>query len=567
MALVAAPLVVNPLGLHPSGATRSLLLAAVLLGVVVVSKLAPRFDDRWLLAAGSLILVCTLFSGAPAGSFRGGGLVGYGSLGLIAIMVAVWLASSLEPSDDVRHVTTAVAAGALGLAAAGLAWRLYPLAGSPGVVKGRWVGPMGNATTFGLWSGVLGVAAIAGATNERGRVRWLLVVAGAVSGASVVLSGSRAAVVGVIAGLVAIWCSKVARSTTQRMAGAAALALSGAALIWFVSLYVGASGLRSKSLAGRSDLLASGWAAFVDRPLFGWGMGRLPVALPANASPGLARSIVNGGGPSTTGFWPADVLAELGLFGGLLVVGLAGAALVALWPNGERGWDPILCGGGVAFLAGRMFSGTHLDVDLMGAVLVGLALATVQRPIGGGPEKSSTVAGAARRGRFCWVRPCVVATLILNVVFAGFDVMSDSAARSTYQLANAGRYNAAMQSTQRGTAPSPGLTESVELMSQFGSRMSESDLSELSKLANRSLRWGWGTPSLSLSAANTQHVYDRRFVGTSAGCGRSREVTTAYPYLAPAWRSLASCLRWEGDSPGSRAAESRSRELVERSLD
>jgi O-antigen ligase len=202
--------------------------------------------------------------------------------------------------------------------------------------------------TYGLFlAGVLPVAL----TLKGSRSRTAL-FAGTIA-LGLVLTGSRAAWAGALAGLCALWLAAFRPRASVLIASAAAIALlAGAVLLAPRELVLGRLNLDDWSTQQRLLILLTAWDGIVRSPLLGWGPGAFEHMLPAIARQGLIDDVT----------MPHNLLLhiwfELGLAALICFTILAGLAIWSLFRASRRTRDlrvAGLLGGIVAMLVAAQF--------------------------------------------------------------------------------------------------------------------------------------------------------------------------------------------------------------------
>ena len=275
------------------------LLAGMPLGVVLLVRLAWRRDKVAIAAVGFLAwaVVGALASGAPWRSFLGQ-VDGNSQSVLIFLGVFGFWALARNLSDRGRALIGPVIVGALGVSTLiGVLQVVLDIHGGPlASVGGRANGLEGNAAYFSapLCGAVAWCATISeSATVARSR---LLGLAGVVFFAlGIGLSGTRVSIIA-IAVVIAVLCFRARNLRSLRVAGAAIVGL-GSSLVMqqlFLSSAIrsGASSVErfsSVGTEGRIEVWKAGLSAFRDRPILGWGLGRVRTGIQHHFTPEFVR--------------------------------------------------------------------------------------------------------------------------------------------------------------------------------------------------------------------------------------------------------------------------------------
>jgi O-antigen ligase len=260
------------------------LLAGLPLGVVLLVRLAWN-RDRAALAAVAFVVwafIAALASGAPWRSILGQVDGNTQSLVIFLGVFGFW-ALARQMSDRGRALVGPVLVGALAVSAlVGVLQIVLDIRNGPlAQVSGRAGGLEGNAVLFSstlcgaaAWCASVSISAV----SFRSR-RLSLVLLGFFA-LAIGLSGSRVSVVSIVVVSVVI-CWRARKLSSVRVPAAAFLGLAAS---WLVQLWtnVGASTadrLSSAGDAGRGSLWRAGFSAVVERPILGWGPGRIRPAV------------------------------------------------------------------------------------------------------------------------------------------------------------------------------------------------------------------------------------------------------------------------------------------------
>jgi O-antigen ligase len=271
------------------------LLAALPLGVVVLVRMARRRDKAAIAALGFLAwaLVGAVASGAPWRSVVGQVDGNTQSILIFCGVFGLWaLARSL--SDRGRALIGPVLVGALGLSALiGVLQIVLDIrSGSLAHVDGRAGGLEGNAALFSatLCGGCLWSASVSeSAASARTRLYALMGVG--FFALAIGLSGTRVSIIAIGATTVVVcWHARTLRSA--RIPAAILVGLGASALLQRI-VQTGtetASRFATVNSGGRDQLWGFGLSALRDRPLLGWGVGRVRTGVQHHFTPDFVRS-------------------------------------------------------------------------------------------------------------------------------------------------------------------------------------------------------------------------------------------------------------------------------------
>lgn len=381
-----------PAAIVPGGLDRfvfgKLLIAALGVGLAFTAPVTGRLSRAVsaLLAAGAVLLALSaLLSHAPEAALLGRAPLNEGALVLAVYLLAgVSGARLLGPGRSARSTRVAIATmAACALAVAFLAVLeaagLRPLSSDldrPGSL-------LGNASDEGafavLYLGPLLVDAV------RGR-RPLPALGAAAALLTVVLSGSRGALLGLVAALVVAGLLG-SRATRWKVAGAA---LAAAALVLAIPFtrdrVFDLSPLAAHTVTGRQLLWRETLALIGDHPILGVGPSQFEVAIVAHHDLHWQKSI----GPANPPGSPHDWLLQVLVDGGVLLL------IVVLWlvvllvregirrvRDGDHRWTPGvlagLCAYGVALLFHFPSPGTLVPACVLAGGLLAVAPAAEPR--------------------------------------------------------------------------------------------------------------------------------------------------------------------------------------------
>ncbi|MEN0128753.1 MAG: O-antigen ligase family protein [Brevundimonas sp.] len=403
-AFLATTLVLVPGGLHRWALPKLLVLAA---GVLVAALTAargrlPRAVSALVVAGLGILLVAGLAADAPLAQLVGRWPRYEGVVVIAGYGAAAWAgARLLGPAADERRLrwagaATAVASIVLGIVSALEATGLRPLGGDvsrPGAL-------LGNASDQGA-AGLLLLALLVVPAVRRPNA---LLVSGAIgAGVTVVVSGSRGAVLGALLALAVVVAVELVRAPTpQARVRAAALPAGAAAALAVAALAVpatrarllGADELATATVSGRRDLWGSTASLVAHHPLLGVGPGGFVDALPQFRSAAWTATSDPRSVADSPHSWPLQAAAAGGL--PMLVVALTLAAAVLVigvrrvraQPPGPRsdllaGALAAACGYGVALLTHFTGPGTTpLAAFACGALVSAAPHGPARRAIG-----------------------------------------------------------------------------------------------------------------------------------------------------------------------------------------
>ncbi len=414
-AIAAAPLILLPGVLFYFDVTpkAAVVLAGTALALVLarpVQRLGGSRSMRWLFAllcaqAASLAL-STALSANVALSFTGGNWRRFGLVTQLALLAFTWLlASSLavDPSGRVRWLLRTVAACGSFAALYGIAqysgWDPLLPAASYHVGEGVWAivrppGTLGHAAYFATY---LLHAVFAGAAlmmSERRRAwKFAGLAACTLGSAAIVLSGTRAAVAGLAAGGVVLFCWF--RPRVSRRGIAAAIAACAVLLLFYAS--PAGQKLRARVRWSAEDALGGArlllWRDSLRMAAGQWQAGTGPEMF-ASRFPLFQSSELAAAYPDFYHESPhnifLDALAAQGVGGVLILLATAGLGFGAAWR--ARAGEPRLSGALAATLAASL-AGQQFSVFTIATAL--LFYATVAALVALATPSSGAVAPAA----------------------------------------------------------------------------------------------------------------------------------------------------------------------------
>jgi O-antigen ligase len=417
--------------------------AAVLFLLAARSRSSPRgprlFPVLLLLNAGSLAL-STAFSPHRALSLFGSTWRSYGALVQAAAMLFAWLVAwqCAGRPDRVRTILRGIAVAGLVSAAYGIAqyfgWDPFLPAAAYHVGEGAWTivrppGTLGYASYFATWLLMTVFLSLALAHMETARA-WRLAarLAAALALAAMLLTGTRAALLGLAVG-VAVWLLRRGfRLPRGAVAAAVVLVVSSA------GFYYSPPGqqLRSRSRwfaedpwgGARPLLWRDSFLMALKRPVAGYGPEVFFTEFPHFESRALAKAYPDFVHESPHNIL-LDALVSQGVPGFLLLGGLCAAGFLAAW----RVKAGLMAAALAAGVVSQQF--TAFTVPTAVIFLTTIALAAALGTDAGPTRRSPVLAGVA---------PLVALALLYLVLRLA---MADHALAMTKRSLDAGDYGAA----------------------------------------------------------------------------------------------------------------------------
>lgn len=321
----ALPLAYFDAFLVPSFTPRMVLVLLVLpIGALRLTRAAAVLDPAALAAVAMLVAaaIATIVSDAPLWNLRGG-FARESSVVFLGGIFSIW-ALARDTGREGRRLV--LAASLIGLAVTGVVGCVQLIVEPSGflqMIGSRPSGLLVNPVYFG--PSMAGAAVFVAHLWARDAIG---VRSGAVGltlfSACANLSGSRAAAIGLLIGLVA---SLIFADTTR-----ARLQIGGSAVAGFVgsSILTQVTGGRDTleraagGSDGRWDVWTYAWDAFRERPLTGHGLGQFRAAVQTHFEPEFVAEYLTGGGGVA---WPDahNVIVQYAVVGGVITV----AALLA----------------------------------------------------------------------------------------------------------------------------------------------------------------------------------------------------------------------------------------------
>lgn len=328
---------------------------------------------RLLLAAqaGSL-LVSTAFSSDPALSLTGTNWRRFGLPVHLAVLICAYLLSLERPRSILRVVAISGSLAALYGIGQYFGWDPWVPKQAYHIGEGIWTivrppGPLGHAGYFGVYLLSVAFAGVAlVASEEPVQWRWIGAAAASLAPAAILLSGTRAASLGLMIGVVTLAIRRRPRVTARRASLMAVLAVG------IVAFYFSPAGLmvRARTRWFREDPGGGGrlllWRDTLkmarQRWVTGFGPETYSSQFPRFQSEQLARQFPERYYESPHNIF-ADALASQGVPGMLL---LAGLAALGLWAS--RGAGPAgeaLAAGLLASVVGNQFLSFTMPTALL----------------------------------------------------------------------------------------------------------------------------------------------------------------------------------------------------------
>src|SRR5471030_286315 len=415
-------------------------LAVLLLGAAITMFLARGVGRRTGAISGLMVLsllslaVSTALSSNAALSLFGTSWRRYGAVAQAAVLIFAWLAAG-QSADGARTILRGMAVAGLVGGAYGIAqylgWDPLLPAAAYHTGEGFWTivrppGTLGYASYFATWLLFVIFLSLALANLETSaawrRVAW---AACAVATLAMLLTGTRAAVLGLAAGGATwLWWTGVRFSgiqiTRPRVAVvAAAIVLAGSA---FYFLPVGWQ-MRSRARWFAEDPWG-GARPYLWLDSLGMGMHRLPAGygpevftavFPRFESRELARAYPEFAHESPHNMF-LDALVSQGIPGLLLLCGWCSAGLIAAWRSKNAGCAAALAAG----IVSQQFTVFIIPTALMFYIAIALATALAARTLpDGGSDRSR--AHRAPRKQAIFAAPACLALIYLALRFLMAD--------------------------------------------------------------------------------------------------------------------------------------------------
>jgi putative inorganic carbon (HCO3(-)) transporter len=347
-----------------------------------------RVFGMLLVAQGASLAASTAFSSDAALSFGGSMWRRFGLLTQVAMLLLAWLAAQYAAGDAgrVRHLLRAIVVAGIPAAAYGIfqyfGWDplidqgLYHIGGPPLTIV-RPPGTLGYASYYAtyLLSVIFGGAGLMLAEESRG---WRLTgaAAGVLGALALTLTGTRAAILGLVAGLLflTVWLKPRARAGVLAAGVAAVLGLAG--------FYLSPAGqmLRSRTRWFFEDPLGGGrlmlWRDSLRMCALRWPLGFGPetfsIHFPRYQSQDLARAYPGFFQESPHNIF-IDALAGQGVPGVAILIGLTAVGFYSIWKERHRMEAAALGAALVALLISQEFTSFTMPTAVYFYVTVALA--------------------------------------------------------------------------------------------------------------------------------------------------------------------------------------------------
>jgi O-antigen ligase len=338
-------------------------LVALLAGAAVVCLARPRAADRrfTILLVATLLaaVVSTLLSPERSLSLYGSTWRRYGLLAECAVLVVAWFVSqSTDRLTLVRGVSIASAAAAIYGIAQYFGWDPVLPAAAYHIGEGVWTivrppGTLGYVSYFATWLLVGGFLAISL------RTRWGYAAA-ALCWTAMLLTGTRAAFLGLAAGLL-VWLYRRGFRIPRR-AAAVCLCVAAAAAAFYFS--PAGANLRSRTRwfaedrwgGARPLLWRDSFRMAVHRPAFGFGPETFTAAFPHYESRELARAY-----PDFAHESPHNIFLDAFVSQGVLGLFCLVAVCLLAW----RASDPWLAAAAAASIVAQQFTAFTIPTALL----------------------------------------------------------------------------------------------------------------------------------------------------------------------------------------------------------
>lgn len=376
-------------------------------GVIVTALIATPFGlDRFLLPKLAVLAVLVVVG---LGTAARNGAIGWGrSFTALTALIAVLAASSLLSSDPTTALLgtvsrqMGVASWMLlgGIALLGAAYRevadidrllrtvvmvgaaVAVVAIAQTAIDGPSVRPvssLGSAPATGAVLAVAVVVSTAAALARRLGQRALIGSAAAVQAVGLLLTGSRAALVGAFLGV-----AVVSAPTWRRLGNRARIGslLGGAAVIALTVLVLpsvwpnDSTSVRpaAESAGGRVELAGMGFAAVADRPVLGWGADLSRQAMHAHIEEGFEARY----GDRRVEDRAHNVLLDVAVWGGVVAVvallWFAATVFTGVRRQREHWWAQVVGAALIAYVVHLLFGFPSAHTDATMWLLIGLAV-------------------------------------------------------------------------------------------------------------------------------------------------------------------------------------------------
>jgi O-antigen ligase len=418
---------------------------AVLLAAGAVRGASKTFSILILLNLASLT-ISTALSTRPGLSLIGTNWREFGLVPQAAALLFAW--SVAGSSGNARVVLRGVAISGAAAGTYGIAqyfgWDPFLPAAAYHIGEGIWTivrppGTLGYVSYFATWLVVSAFLSLALETMETASAwRWTARIAAAICAVAMVLTGTRAAMLGLAAGVL-VWLYLRGFGLTRRMmAGAAAVALLGAAFYFSPPGWNLRSRTRwfteDRSGGGRPELWRDTLRMASHRLAAGYGPETFTAEFARFESPGLAAAYPDFEYESPHNMF-LDALAAQGIPGLAALVALCAAGLLAAF-RARNAESPYLAAALTAGLVSQQFTGFTIPTAVIVYTTVGLVIGGVcgSSPRGESKLKHALPAALALALIYCAIR-LTVADAALARAQRALDTGDASAAAAQY-----GRY-------------------------------------------------------------------------------------------------------------------------------
>jgi O-antigen ligase len=342
-----------------------LVATAILLAAGAVRGVSTRFSALILLNLTSLAL-STAFSTHPGLSLMGTNWREFGLIPQAAALLFAW--SVAGHRENTRMVLRGIAicgaaAGAYGIAQY-FGWDPFLPASAYHIGEGKWTivrppGTLGYASYFATWLAMSAYLSLALETMETAAVwRWTVRAAAAICAIAMVLTGTRAALLGLAAGGVIWLYLRGFRITRQIVAGAAAVTLLATAFYFSPAGWNLRSRTRwfseDRSGGGRALVWRDTLRMASHRLAAGYGPEVYTAEFARFESPEVAAAYPDFEWESPHNMF-LDVLAAQGIFGFAALLALCAAGFVAAFRT-RTGESPYLAAALTAGLVSQQFT-------------------------------------------------------------------------------------------------------------------------------------------------------------------------------------------------------------------
>lgn len=431
LATAVAFVVLLPLALNPWGFQQRLPVAWWLVLVLVPAGFALAVrgaggvrvvrTQRWWLGFLGVLAVAAAVSVAPLNALIGSPARRLGLIGWCLLAMACWWGVQLGVGA-LDTIARALVVGSLPVSTIGLVERGERfLSFGEGLELVRSASTLRNAAFLGAYLALVVPVAARLALADGTDRRWRAVgaVAAVLGTGTLVFSQTRAAWLGVVAGLTVLAAAELRsrglgdRRVRIALAGGAvaAIALLLAAPVRDRALSVASIG--QGSAQARTMLWARALPAIADRPVLGYGPDATQLAYPAHLDARFEREVTRQTLPDRAHTLPLDLALWAGVPGLVAGIGLLVAVARAVRPDaaGPLGWG--VAAGLVAYVVQLGFSFPLADLDALVWLLAGLLLAPAARAVALPGGFARGVAGIALVGA------------LAGGVWQGRDVLAD----------------------------------------------------------------------------------------------------------------------------------------------